>query len=102
MQKAFLRSEEDQRADRDPSTFAAGHTIEFCLSRSGDCTDSHDHDHDHDHDDDPGGDDGRGEDPDDSQSGRPNHDDHRGFLVGAGAVLAAAVLLVGLGLSGIV
>lgn len=37
VQKAFLRSWEDRRADRDPSTFAGGHTVEFCISDSGDC-----------------------------------------------------------------
>ena len=34
---AFLSSWVDGRAGRDPSTFSAGHSIEFCLSDPEDC-----------------------------------------------------------------
>ena len=37
LQKAFLRSVEDQLAGRDPATFAAGRTIEFCIAEPQDC-----------------------------------------------------------------
>lgn len=39
LQKVFLRmrSVEDQLAGRDPATFAAGRTIEFCIAAPEDC-----------------------------------------------------------------
>lgn len=107
MQKAFLRSEEDQRAGRDPSTFAAGHSIEFCVSQSGDCTDSHDDpddnpddDPDYDPDDNPDDDPDDDDDPGDSPSGR--HDVLHDFCLGAGVVLAAIAVLAALGVAGVI
>lgn len=37
MQKAYLKSWEDERAGRDPATFTAGRSIEFCLASPGRC-----------------------------------------------------------------
>ena len=78
MQKAFLRSEEDQRAGRDPSTFA-GHTIEFCLASGGDCTGR------------------RG-----TNSWQTGRRGKLGLWVGAGAAFAAGAVLAGLGFAGMV